>query len=224
MTLLDCLRQSNAGAEQSQDAAVGVALRRGQFELSCATAVPVLLSSTIAPARGLAGARSAPSTPSAWRGAGKKASYIVVCPDPPWVALPRPRRPTAPSRTGKVSSGGRLCRQPVRRTPVEHCRGASQRVDHEAISSPRPCCSVSSSAIRASPGDSARHLAALSPPFPRARRRRRRRPQRSWKEQVRLRSRRHGFKNARSPPPPQKKFGLRGAIRARDLRGVRRTP
>ena len=55
VTLLIACASQTQELKQSQDAAVGVALRRGQFELSCATAVPVLLSSTIARARGLAG-------------------------------------------------------------------------------------------------------------------------------------------------------------------------
>ena len=64
---------------QSQDAAVGVALRRGQFELSCPTAQAIMLSRTMLEPVAWQGTERAEYTVGV-EGCGKKASYIVVCP------------------------------------------------------------------------------------------------------------------------------------------------
>jgi hypothetical protein len=75
---LACASQTQELA-QSQDAAVGVALRRGQFDLSCPSAVPVVLSSSMLEPVAWAGTERAEYTVGV-EGCGKKASYIVVCP------------------------------------------------------------------------------------------------------------------------------------------------
>jgi len=76
--LVSCASQTQE-LNQSQDAAVAVALRRGQFELSCPTAVPVVLSRTMLEPMAWQGTERAEYTVGV-EGCGKKASYIVVCP------------------------------------------------------------------------------------------------------------------------------------------------
>ncbi len=76
--LISCASQTQE-LNQSQEAAMGVALRRGQFELSCPSAVPVLLSRTMLEPVMWQGTERAEYTIGV-EGCGKKASYIVVCP------------------------------------------------------------------------------------------------------------------------------------------------
>lgn len=64
---------------QSQDSAMSVALRRGQFELGCPTAQGIMLSRTMLEPVAWAGTERAEYTIGV-EGCGKKASYIVVCP------------------------------------------------------------------------------------------------------------------------------------------------
>jgi len=76
--LVACVSQTQE-LNQSQDAAVAVALRRGQFELSCPTAQAIMLSRTMLEPVAWQGTERAEYTVGV-EGCGKKASYIVVCP------------------------------------------------------------------------------------------------------------------------------------------------
>lgn len=79
LTTAGCVSQQQA-LLQTQDQAVSVALRRGQFELGCPTATGVVLSSTMLQPIAWRGFERAEYTVGV-AGCGKKASYIVICPE-----------------------------------------------------------------------------------------------------------------------------------------------
>jgi hypothetical protein len=77
--LISCASQTQQ-LNQSQEAAMTTALRRGQFDLSCPSATPMLLSRTMLEPVAWQGTERAEYTVGV-EGCGKKASYIVVCPE-----------------------------------------------------------------------------------------------------------------------------------------------
>lgn len=76
--LISCASQTQE-LNQSESSATMVALRRGQFDLSCPSATPIVLSRTMLEPVAWQGTERAEYTIGV-QGCGKKATYIVVCP------------------------------------------------------------------------------------------------------------------------------------------------